>query len=253
MEIHDAAAAGYEAAAHDYEAGRPSYAAGAVQVLADLDAVGPDRLALDVGAGTGKWTRALRAAGSTVVAAEPVAAMRSVLRAVLPEALVVAGTAEALPVASARVDLVCAATALHWFDLERALAEMVRVTRPGGHLAVVRNDRDRSVDWVARLESILEPHRRHVPVASRTPWREVVRSHPLLTPITDARFDNPHEMDRAGLRRRIGSLSYIGAMPPGERAAVLAEVDALAATFTEPFTMPTTTQISVLRTATHPR
>ena len=50
------------------------------------------------------------------------------------------------------VDTVTAGEAFHWFDAPVALAEACRVLRPGGLLAVARNVRDDTVDWVARYD-----------------------------------------------------------------------------------------------------
>src|SRR5688572_23596988 len=77
--------------------GRPCYPP-------DVVAPGPERLGLargarvaDVGAGTGKRTRALRAAGLDVVAVEPLEGLRHRLRAELPGIEAVDAAAEVLP------------------------------------------------------------------------------------------------------------------------------------------------------------
>ena len=132
----------FGAAASSYDAGRPSYPAEALRwVLPD----GAQRV-LDLGAGTGKLTAAVRALGVDTVAVEPDDAMRALVPG---EAL--AGTAEQIPLPDASVDAVVAGQAFHWFDAERALPEMRRVLRPGGSIGLLWNLFDDRVPWVAEL------------------------------------------------------------------------------------------------------
>src|SRR5512144_2593010 len=70
--------------ASSYERGRPSYPPEAVEQLARVLNIGPGRTVVDLGAGTGKFTRLLVATGAHVVAVEPQAAMREQLSAVAP-------------------------------------------------------------------------------------------------------------------------------------------------------------------------
>ena len=60
------------------------------------------------------------------------------------------GTAESTGLHEASVDLAAAFQAFHWFDHPKALAEMVRIVRPGGRAAVVYNERDESDDEAAQ-------------------------------------------------------------------------------------------------------
>ena len=89
-------------------------------------------IVLDLGAGTGKLTSALRERFARVIAVEPDNAMRAF---VAGESL--AGSAEAIPLDDDTVDAVFVGEAFHWFDWEPALAEIARVVRAGGGLAVV--------------------------------------------------------------------------------------------------------------------
>jgi SAM-dependent methyltransferase len=112
----------------DCERGRPSYPSEVVDISGLPAASG----VLDLGAGTGKLTRLLVATFGRVVAFEPAEAMSNQLATLGPEAQVLAGSAEKIPLGDASVDAVFAAEAFHWFDSERALAEIARVLRPRG-------------------------------------------------------------------------------------------------------------------------
>ena len=119
----------------DYERGRPGWPPDVVEV----PGIGATMTVLEVGAGTGKLTRLLVAAFSTVIAVEPADAMRRLLQDFCPTALILSGTAEEIPLADASVDGVFAAEAFHKFDGPPAVAEFTRVLRPGGVLVLMWN------------------------------------------------------------------------------------------------------------------
>ncbi|WP_396919663.1 class I SAM-dependent methyltransferase, partial [Mycolicibacterium sp.] len=140
---------GSEAAA--YERGRPSYPPEAIDWLLPDDA----RDVLDLGAGTGKLTTRLVERGLKVVAVDPIAEMLELLSNSLPETPALLGTAEEIPLPDNSVDAVLVAQAWHWFDPERAVAEVSRVLRPGGRLGLVWNTRDERLGWVKDLGQII--------------------------------------------------------------------------------------------------
>ena len=87
---------------------------------------------LEVGAGTGKWTRLLIELGADVTVVEPDDDMRAVLIRRSPDVHTLKGIAEALPVGDASFDAVLVSSAWHWFELPAATNEMARVLRDGG-------------------------------------------------------------------------------------------------------------------------
>jgi len=101
--------------------------------------LGPDAAVLDLGAGTGKLTRALVPRFARVIAVEPDAAMLGVLEEVVPGAEARRGSAEAIPAADGEVDAVFSAEAFHWFASDDSVAEIARVLRPGGALVIFWN------------------------------------------------------------------------------------------------------------------
>ncbi|KAA0099454.1 class I SAM-dependent methyltransferase [Mycolicibacterium sp. P1-5] len=140
---------GSEAAA--YERGRPSYPPEAIDWLLPPGV----RDVLDLGAGTGKLTTRLVERGLDVVAVDPLAEMLELLSSALPDTPALLGTAEQIPLPDNSVDAVLVAQAWHWFDPERAVAEVARVLRPGGRLGLVWNARDERLGWVKDLGHII--------------------------------------------------------------------------------------------------
>jgi SAM-dependent methyltransferase len=68
----------------------------------------------------------------------------------------VEGVAESMPLARASVDLVTAAQAFHWFDVERARTECLRILGPHGKVALIWNDRDKSDPLHLALDPVFQ-------------------------------------------------------------------------------------------------
>jgi SAM-dependent methyltransferase len=129
---------------------------GAVPARANGPAeAGTRRRALDLGAGTGLYTRDLVARGLDVTAVEPSESMRAVLATELPQVRVEASTAEDTGLPGDYFDVVTVAQAWHWMDTDAASAEIRRVLKPGGVLGLVWNQLDVTHAWVHRLARIM--------------------------------------------------------------------------------------------------
>jgi ubiquinone/menaquinone biosynthesis C-methylase UbiE len=111
---------------------------------------------LDLGAGTGKLTRLLVPRFARVVAVEPDDAMRAVLEEVVPGAEALAGRGEAVPLEDESVDAVFSAEAFHWFATDEAVAEIVRVLKPGGALVILWNYPLAYDDMGTKAEALIE-------------------------------------------------------------------------------------------------
>lgn len=234
--MHETAARGFARAAEAYEQGRPGYPAAALEPLR----LSPGMPVLDLAAGTGKLTRALAAAGVRVVAVEPVAEMR----AALPDSVeALDGTAEAIPLDDSSVDLVTVAQAFHWFDGAAALAEIHRVLRTGGRLALLWNRRVENAPINRAIEELVEPHRMGTPTHRGDPWRAVFERTSLFGPLEEHVFANEQVLDEDGLAARICSISFIAGLPEPERAGLLARARELTAD--GPVTVPYRTEVYV--------
>ncbi|MGH9228770.1 MAG: class I SAM-dependent methyltransferase [Acidimicrobiales bacterium] len=224
---------GFDGNAAAYERARPSYPAEAVAHVVGHGAIGPGRRVVDLAAGTGKLTRLLVPTGADVVAVEPVAGMRAQLAAALPGIEVLDGTAEDLPLPDDSTDTVTVAQAFHWFDAPVALAEIRRVLRPGGHLFLLWNARDRGHDWVRAFGDLLVdgPHlERPYEWYYDVDYAEVVVGAGGFTPVEVWTHPWEQPCDPDMLVARAESVSVVGALAEDERARVLERVRDLART-----------------------
>ncbi|MEZ0447320.1 class I SAM-dependent methyltransferase [Cellulomonas sp. ICMP 17802] len=217
-----ARAASFEGGASVYRATRPSYPDDAVGWSVPAGA----RDVLDLAAGTGKLTERLVARGLRVVAVEPSDAMRAELTAGLPDVEARPGTAEHLDLPDGCVDAVTIAQAWHWVDPPAAAAEVARVLRPGGQLAVLWNIRDETTDWVARWTEIV--HRGDS--LGRTLDYGEPRLGDRFTAPEHATFHWTDRLRAADLRVLAASRSHLILLPPDERETLLDAVDELVAT-----------------------
>lgn len=182
---------------------------------------------IDLGAGTGKFTRLLSSLAPTLIAVEPVAAMGVQLTKLLPDVRLLDGTAQAMPLPTAVADALVRAQAFHWFSTEAALAEIHRVLKPEGRLGLVWNVRDESVDWVAAITAIITPYEGDTPRFHTGRWREAFTgkyfSAPEVTCFAYQHVGSPQEV----IMDRFLSVSFIAALPAAEKATVTAQLQAL--------------------------
>ncbi|WP_377266925.1 class I SAM-dependent methyltransferase [Peterkaempfera sp. SMS 1(5)a] len=216
-------AGSFGGAADAYERGRPLYPGEAVTwLLADA---GPR--VLDLGAGTGKLTRLLTARGLQVTAVEPSPGMREQLAAAVPQARVLAGAAESIPMPEDSVDAVLVAQAWHWVDTRQAVPEVARVLAPGGTLGLLWSVRDERDAWAAELGRLLHPD--GAPPTEGVGAAAVTERPELFGELETYAVEWRHEIGVGDLIDLVASRSYVITMPDTQRSDLLAEVRALAA------------------------
>lgn len=223
--VHRIAAEGFASSAEAYERGRPGYPAEGIAWLRERLGLGPESEVVDLAAGTGKLSGALAAIGCQVTAVEPVAEMRELIE---PPVRALEGTAEAIPLGDRFADLVTVGQAFHWFAGERALGEIHRVLRPGGHLALLWNVRLLEDPIQAAIEELLAPYTDRIPRHRDGDWRRVLEGSPLFGPVEERSFRNAQVLDAEALADRVASTSVVGALGSAERDAVLSRARSLA-------------------------
>jgi SAM-dependent methyltransferase len=215
--------ASFARVAQEYERARPDWPDEAIAAL------GLPRSAevLDLAAGTGKLTRALLQHFDRVVAVEPLDEMRARIPS---EARVLSGTAEAIPLESGAVDAVFVGEAFHWFSTSAALAEIARVLRPGGVLALLWNRpvEDFEPEPPEAFWQLFDERTEEKPpeLSSRSGhWRRVFPGP--FGDLDELEFPNELVLDREGVVAHVCSWSQVASLPDRERHALRAELTAL--------------------------
>jgi SAM-dependent methyltransferase len=216
----------FGSAAELYDRIRPTYPPAAVEWALG----GTPLRVVDLGAGTGILTRVIRALSHDVIPVEPDEAMRARLAGTTPGVTPLAGSAEDIPLGDEDVDAVMAGQAYHWFDREPAHREIARVLKSGGVFAPIWNIRDDSVPWVAQLSGILG--------ATDHEGRLDGDFGPAFGPVERELFRHEVLLNADLLVALIASRSYYLTAPPERRAALEAQVRALAADLPETFPLP---------------
>lgn len=228
-DIHHAAASGYAAQSAAYVSGRPDYPREIERWLHAALKLHDGSVAVDLGAGTGKFLPRLLSTGARIIAVEPVAQMRAQLASRFATIEVRPGTAEQLPLEAQSADAVVCAQAFHWFANPLALREIHRVLKPGGALGLIWNVRDDSVDWVAALGRIVNAHEGDAPRFHTGEWRHMFPAEGFGE-LREASFAHEHAGPvQQVVIDRMMSVSFIAALPENERAQVLEQIRALIA------------------------
>ncbi len=185
---------------------------------------------LDIGCGTGRYTRLLRAVlpgGSRLAASDVSAAMLAQLTAgpCRPAAGVapLLAAAEELPLRAASLDLVTAFNSVHHFDLGRFLAAASRVLAPGGQLFIYTRTPQQNARtiWGRYFPGFTEHEQR---LHSEDALRDAVRRAGRLTVAATQTFHSPRTSTAERLRAQAEGCHYstFSLYPPQELAAAIA-------------------------------
>jgi SAM-dependent methyltransferase len=193
---------------------RPGYSDELIDALVDQTGADLGGVTVDVGAGTGKLTSMLSDREAHGLAIEPNAAMRAEgERLQMPGFAWRGGGAEATGLRDESVDWVTMASAFHWTDAPKALAEFHRILKPRGALTLLWNPRDLARDPLqmrieARIAALAPDVRRR---SSGAPAYTETLEDLLLA---DGRFrrllflEAPH-VERMSVERHLGAWASV--------------------------------------------
>lgn len=196
----------FEAVVDDYAAARPTYPDSLYDEIRGL--AGGD--VLELGTGTGLATPGLLSRAASLVCSDlgPRMLGRAVADLGVPA---VVARAEALPFADASFDVVTGAQMWHWVSHDAAVPEVLRVLRPGGHLALWWNEAAAAGQpWFDAQETLIEAAN----PAYRRGYRLVDRAAELAAagwagPVTRWTTTWERQLDVALYLRWLRSKSYV--------------------------------------------
>jgi SAM-dependent methyltransferase len=208
----------FSSRAEDYVRWRPGYPPEVIELLRERCGLGAGSVVADLGSGTGIFTRRLLETGAVVNAVEPNAEMRRQAETALAQfqnCRSVAAPAEDTGLAEHSIDLIAAAQAAHWFDVEKARAEFRRIAKPGGWLALVWNTRRTAgTPFLREYEALLRRYAgNYAEISANQDSADRVAALFAPSPFSSHTFDNQQHFDWEGLAGRVRSSSYVP--PPG--------------------------------------
>ncbi len=203
----------FSAKVSDYSLSRPDYPAALFVALKEYAALGPHATVVDIGAGTGLLTQGLLPLCRQVFAVEPNPEMRRAADGFLgarggqPS---LDGCAESIPLASGSVHLIAAAQAFHWFEVERARAEFLRVLTADGQVALIWNDRVIQHPLNQALDEVFADFggAKRSALVAHEDRSAVPRFFGSAQPREFA-WPHAHRLDESGLQSLVFSRSYI--------------------------------------------
>ncbi len=187
---------------------RPSYPLEIIDFLKKKNLLAEDTVIADIGSGTGILTKIFLDNGNQVYGVEPNKDMREAAEKILQGYTNFSsfeGSAESTGLEDKSIDLIIAGQAFHWFDVEEAKREFKRILKPNGNVALIWNNRGKSVsDFNNTYEKFTLKY--------GTDYKEVRKNEGNVDRFFNYQketFDNFQELDFTSFKGRVLSSSYI--------------------------------------------
>lgn len=199
---------------------RPGYPQEVVELLEKEAGLSSTSRIVDVGSGTGIFTKLLLDAGYQVTGVEPNAPMRLAAEELLssyPAFTSIAAKAQDTTLPDASADLITSAQAFHWFATAETRAEFSRILKPGGYVALIWNVRKfDSTPFLKEYESLLIEYGTDYAVVRHEITEAEAIDGFFTSGYTLHSFPSYQEFDLPSLKGRLMSSSYTPA--PGDPA-----------------------------------
>jgi len=234
----------------DYDELRSEYAPEAVSWVAERCGIGLGSSVVDLAAGTGRLSGRFLQLGVDVIAVEPAANMRAVLKERFPTVRVIVATAESMPFDDGAVDAVVVGNAFHHFGRDAAMAEIHRILRPGGALAVfwawpAEEEQLKIPGMRAIFEAVEETHAQAAIMAAHRSWSEPPATVDGFDPFERREFSTTHVLPAARFADLYATFSDVVSLPAAIRAGLLDRIGQLSRGLPETMHLPQRTVVDL--------
>jgi SAM-dependent methyltransferase len=207
---------------------RPGYPEEILTLLQRDAGLSANSSVADVGSGTGISAAMLLRAGCRVIGVEPNREMREAAEKMLAAESrfrSVDATAQKTTLPDQSVDLIVAAQAFHWFDTPETRAEFSRILKPGGHVALIWNERKlEATPFLRDYEALLLRFGVDYERVRHENIDPSKLAHFFRGSFTTHIFANAQHFDYAGLEGRLLSSSYAPAAGHPDHKPMLVEL-----------------------------
>ena len=236
--------------AFEYDELRPEYAPESVAWVAERSGIGPGSSVVDLAAGTGRLSGRFLELGVRVIAVEPAANMRAVLEGRFPAVRAIVARAESMPLGDGTVDAVVVGNAFHHFERDAAMAEIHRIVRPRGALAVfwawpAENEQLKIPGMRAIYEAVEGTHTEAAIMAAHRSWAEPPATVDGFDPFERREFSTTHVLPAARLADLYATFSDVVSLPAPTRAWLLDRIKQLSRALPDPLHLPQRTVVDL--------